>query len=62
MMTTHGQTYHDIQKRPILRDILGLQVFDRYIELKRSSRPGVVSAVRDGRGTILSNHEGVFHD
>ncbi|UJZ86317.1 stage III sporulation protein AA [Heyndrickxia coagulans] len=59
VMTTHGENFRDIQKRPILKKILESYAFDRFLELSRGSRPGRVTAVRDAEGNIIRTGEGV---
>ncbi|GER66146.1 stage III sporulation protein AA [Weizmannia acidilactici] len=59
VMTTHGETYRDIQKRPILKKILSQQAFDRFFELARGGRPGFVAAIRNADGDLIKSNEGV---
>ena len=42
IMTTHGNNFEEVKKRPLLKQILKQQVFDRYIELSRGEGPGTV--------------------
>ncbi|MEI5908114.1 stage III sporulation protein AA [Bacillus spongiae] len=49
-MTTHGHSFSDIKKRPILREIINLGIIDRYIELSRKTGPGTISTIRDHEG------------
>lgn len=53
MMTTHGDSLEDIKKRPTLRPIIDLGIFERYIELSRASGPGKVTCIRDANGMQL---------
>jgi stage III sporulation protein AA len=55
IMTTHGHSFEEIRKRPILKDILELQVFERFIELSRSKGPGTIKKIlnADGKEIIL---------
>ncbi|WP_335870653.1 stage III sporulation protein AA [Bacillus sp. 2205SS5-2] len=55
MMTTHGHSYLDIKKRPILKKIMDLGIIDRYIELSRESGPGSISTIRDAEGRCLQS-------
>ncbi|MBB2482144.1 stage III sporulation protein AA [Bacillus sp. APMAM] len=59
VMTTHGNSLEEIQKRPILKEILQLEVFERYIELSRMNGPGTIKKIRDGRGKELTFKAGV---
>ena len=38
MMTTHGENYQDILRRPILKPILEQKIFERFIELSTRER------------------------
>lgn len=55
IMTTHGSTFEEVKKRPILETIIKMGIFDRYIELNRKEGPGTISAIRDGQGQLLMN-------
>src|SRR6185437_11559456 len=50
VMTTHGNNFEEIKKRPILKSIIDQQVFNRYIELSRAQGPGTVSTIKDANG------------
>ncbi|MHC0035968.1 stage III sporulation protein AA [Pseudoneobacillus sp. C159] len=54
IMTTHGETYTEIQKRPSLNQILKLGIFTRYIELSRSKGPGTITTIKDQNGQEIS--------
>lgn len=56
MMTTHGKDLNEIQKRPLLKEIIEHQIFDRFVELSNSGRPGTVFSVRDGIGKEVDIH------
>ncbi|HLU22208.1 stage III sporulation protein AA [Lederbergia graminis] len=58
IMTTHGNTFSEIKKRPLLQQIIDQQVFGRFIELSRGNGPGTVSAIRDSIGNILTLKKG----
>ncbi|MGM7681523.1 stage III sporulation protein AA [Cytobacillus sp. Hm23] len=49
-VTVHGYEWQDLKKRPSLRPILEMEVFDRFIELTRRNGPGTVSRVLNARG------------
>ncbi|MGV3466236.1 MAG: stage III sporulation protein AA [Heyndrickxia sp.] len=59
VMTTHGKSLEEIQKRPIVKDILQLQVFERFIELSRANGPGTIKTIKDGLGNALRIKAGV---
>ncbi|MDQ0269403.1 stage III sporulation protein AA [Cytobacillus purgationiresistens] len=48
--TTHGYSYADIKKRPILEPLLNLGIFERFVELNRRAGPGSVQAIRNADG------------
>jgi stage III sporulation protein AA len=50
IMTTHGTTLSEIQKRPSLRSILDQRLFQRYIELSRENGPGTITYIKDRSG------------
>ncbi|WP_210365885.1 stage III sporulation protein AA [Bacillus sp. REN3] len=50
MMTTHGESLEEVRKRPILKPIIEMGIFDRYIELSRLAGPGKVKCIRDANG------------
>lgn len=56
VMTTHGNSFADIQKRPLLKRIIEQQVFDRYVELSRSQGPGTNVAIKDHHGRVVSTN------
>jgi len=55
IMTTHGTSLEEIKKRPTITPILEMGIFQRFIELSRSSGPGSITSIKDGAGKeILS--------
>jgi len=50
IMTTHGESLLDIQKRPTLKPILDMGIFDRFVVLGRISGPGTIISICDGSG------------
>ncbi len=50
MMTTHGNSLLEIKKRPILKPILEMGIFQRFVELNRRNGPGNVVSIKDGYG------------
>lgn len=57
IMTIHAHRLEDIYLRPMLKPILDANVFERFIELSRSSKPGFVNAIRDQNGKHLSSQK-----
>lgn len=55
MMTTHGESLEEIQKRPSLQIILGQGIFQRYIELSRQKGPGTITKIKDKYGKEISS-------
>lgn len=53
MMTTHGSSLEDIEKRPTLQPILKAGLFKRFIELSRSDGPGTITRIKDQSGVNL---------
>jgi stage III sporulation protein AA len=50
IMTTHGNSLAEIQKRPSLQNILQQGFFQRYIELSRHNGPGTITNIIDESG------------
>jgi stage III sporulation protein AA len=55
IMTTHGDSFEEIKKRPSLQEILKLQIFQRYIELSRMNGPGTITKIKDINGKEISS-------
>jgi stage III sporulation protein AA len=55
IMTTHGESLAEIQKRPSLQNILKLEIFQRYIELSRRNGPGTITKIKDSYGKDISS-------
>ena len=47
--SVHGKDMEDIQRRPVLRELMALRLFERLIILGRSAGAGTLEAVVDGR-------------
>ncbi len=47
--TVHGDCYEDICKRPVLRDLLDWQFFERIVVLSRREGAGTLEAILDGK-------------
>ncbi|WP_078545812.1 stage III sporulation protein AA [Litchfieldia alkalitelluris] len=50
MITVHGEKLADLYKRPTLKPLLEIGVFERFIELTRTSGPGTIRAVLNQHG------------
>lgn len=55
MMTTHGESFEDILKRPSLQMIMEQGIFKRYIELSRKQGPGTITKIKDQNGNEISS-------
>ncbi|MFI8576691.1 stage III sporulation protein AA [Rossellomorea aquimaris] len=53
VMTTHGATFGEVAKRPVIKDIVNLQTIERFVELRRGDEPGKVHEVWDEHGQSL---------
>lgn len=50
MMTTHGNSLDDLIKRPVLKPIVEMGIFNRFVELSRNAGPGTIACIRDDSG------------
>ncbi|MFB6465857.1 stage III sporulation protein AA [Cytobacillus sp. Hz8] len=50
MMTAHGMNLNELKNRPTMRPILELGIFQRYVELSRSSGPGTLMSIKNHDG------------
>lgn len=55
IMTTHGDSFEDIQKRPSLQMIMKQGIFQRFIELSRKKGPGTITKILDQNGNEIIN-------
>lgn len=53
VMTTHGSTFAEVAKRPVIKDIVNLQTIERFVELRRGDEPGKVHEVWNEHGQSL---------
>lgn len=62
-ISAHGFSYDDVVKRPSLKAVLELGIFDRFVELSKARGPGTVMQVKDKNGKSVLPHrkaEGVW--
>lgn len=59
MMTTHGNSLDDIKKRPTIKPILEMGIFQRFIELNRKNGPGSVACIKNDSGIEILREMGV---
>ncbi|WP_075982270.1 stage III sporulation protein AA [Bacillus massilinigeriensis] len=50
IMTAHGRDFTELSSRPILKPILELGIFQRFIELSRDDGPGTLTSIKDLHG------------
>lgn len=60
IMTTHGQSFDEIKRRPTLKDLLDAKVFQRFIILSRTSGPGTITSILDSDGKRVNNEVSVM--
>lgn len=60
IMTTHGNSFEEIKKRPILRNILDQHVFENYLELSRKNGPGTIKKFLNANGDEKKFKAGVM--
>ncbi|MCS0786767.1 stage III sporulation protein AA [Cytobacillus pseudoceanisediminis] len=60
IMTTHGNSLEEIKKRPTLKAILEMGIFQRFIELGRNEGPGSIVCIRNSDGAGYSHKAGVM--
>ncbi len=60
IVTVHGHSLEDIRKRPTIKPILEMEIFQRFIELNRKNGPGSVASIRDGKGNAILSGMGVM--
>ncbi len=52
LATAHGNSIEDILSQPFFRKLADQKVFERYIVLERSGRPGVIRGIYDREGRL----------
>lgn len=52
-MTTHGNSLEEVKNRPILKPLIEMGIFQRYIELSRLQGPGTITSIKDGTGSDI---------
>ncbi|MDP4161598.1 MAG: stage III sporulation protein AA [Bacillota bacterium] len=59
VMTTHGNSLAEINKRPSLKEIIDRGIFQRFIILSRKRGPGTITHIVNGTGQELTYKERV---
>lgn len=55
IVTAHGSSIDDLNRRPSIEPLIKLQVFERIVELSRANGPGTIYAVRNKNGEDILN-------
>jgi stage III sporulation protein AA len=53
IMTTHGRSLEEISNRPYLKEIIEMNVIERFVELSRGENPGLVRDIKNQAGDSL---------
>ena len=53
LATVHGSSFDDLKQKPILREIIDEQAFQRYVILRADGRPGQIGRILDRGGKRL---------
>lgn len=58
-MSVHGSRLSDLSKRPSIKSLLDIGVFERFIELSRDEGPGTVKGIMNHQGENITRQVGV---
>jgi stage III sporulation protein AA len=53
IMTVHANGWEELLRRPVMKELMQSEVFERYIELTRTDKPGVVKRILDRKGAEI---------
>ncbi|WP_144486510.1 stage III sporulation protein AA [Bacillus pumilus] len=59
IVSVHGYSLEDVYKRPSLKPLWELRVFERYVELNRKDGPGTIGRIYDQDGQEMKWRRGV---
>lgn len=59
VMTVHASNWDELHRRPAMRTLLESEVFDRYIELVRKDKPGIIKRILDSKGREIRLQQSV---
>ncbi|MCK6163879.1 stage III sporulation protein AA [Bacillus pumilus] len=59
IVSVHGYSLEDVYKRPSLKPLWELRVFERYVELNRKNGPGTIRRIYDQDGQEMKWRRGV---
>lgn len=54
LATVHGDSVEDLKKKPVLAEMAAEGMFERYVVLTGTPRPGTVTGVYNGRGEVCA--------
>lgn len=57
IMTVHASGWEELLRRPAMKTLLDTEVFDRYIELMRRDKPGIIKRVLDRKGREMRSEK-----
>lgn len=50
LATVHGSSMEELRRKPVLKEIMELRMFERYVLLKPGEKPGKLGKILDGEG------------
>ena len=53
LATVHGNSIEDIRQKPLLREIVNGNIFERYVVLKSNRRAGEIEGIYDRTGNRI---------
>lgn len=56
-VTVHGSNLDDLYRRPSLKSLMELKVFERYVGLSRTYGPGTVNSIHNKNGEVIFTKE-----
>lgn len=56
-MTTHGNSLTEVRNRPILKPLIEMGIFQRYIELTRLDGPGTITSIKNESGIEMNRFQ-----
>lgn len=54
VMTVHGSSIEELSRRPTIKPLIEMGLFQRYVTLSRKDGPGTIHAIRDGGQKMLA--------
>ncbi len=53
LATVHGSCMEELRQKPVLREMIDQEMFERYVFLDAGKTPGRIGQILDGRGNVL---------